>query len=122
MTLVSAVKKETGSILSKLGMREDDMMMANFRIHGAAMGFHDLNDYQSYAGRIYMEAMKNPSGFTIVDLPKNKKAIDFQGKIRGVYDEFGEALAFFRPEPKAMGFDNPEQEFKEFMESIKYIS
>ena len=122
MTLLSAVKKETGSILSKFGMREGDMMMANFRIHGAAMGFHDVSDYQAYASRIYMEAMKNPEGFTIVDLPKYRKAIDFQGKIRGVYDEFGSALAFFRPEPKAMGFDNPEQEFKEFMDSIKHLS
>ncbi len=122
MTLVTAVKKETGGILSKLGLRSDDVMMSNFRIHGAAMGFHDMQDYQSYASRIYREAMKNPEGFTVVELPKGKKAIDFQGKIRGVYTEFGEPLAFFRPEPKAMGFDNPEQEFKEFMESVRYLS
>ena len=40
----------------------------------------------------------------------------------GVYTEFGEPLAFFRPQPKAMGFDNPEQEFKEFMASVKAIA
>ncbi len=121
MTLVSAVKKETGGILAKLGIRSNDMMASNFRIHGASMGFHDERDYHAYAVRIYREAMTNPAGFTVVDLPKGKKAIDFQGKIRGVYSEFGEPLAFFRPEPQAMGFDNPEQEFKEFMESIRYL-
>jgi len=122
MTLVSAVKKETSGILSKLGLRNDDAMMSNFRIHGAAMGIHDIEAYKTYASRIYREAMKNPDGFTVVDLPKGKKAIDFQGKIRGVYSEFGEPLAFFRPEPKAMGFDNPEQAFEEFVESVRYLT
>jgi len=121
MTLVAAVKKETGGILSKLGLRSDDMMMSNFRIHGAAMGFHDFNDYAAYASRIYREAMKNPDGFTIVELPKGKKAVDFQGKIRGIYTEFGEPLAFFRPQPKALGFDSPEQELKDFISSVRYM-
>jgi hypothetical protein len=122
MTLLANVRKETTGMLAKLGLRTDDMIAANFRVHGAGMGFHDLDDFRSYASRIYREAEKNPDGFTVIDLPKGKKAIDFQGKIRGVYDEFGEPLAFFRPEPKALGYEDPAQELKEFAQSIRFAS
>lgn len=121
MTLISAVKKETGGLLAKLGLRADDMMMANFRIHGSAMGFHDFQDYRAYAVRIYNEAQKNPEAFTVVELPKGKTAIDFQGKLRGVYDQFGEPIAFFRPEPTEMGYKDAADEMKEFMQSIRYL-
>jgi hypothetical protein len=103
-----------------LGIGSDSAMIgANFRMYGPEMGIYDYEDYLRYARRIYKEAMANPEGFTIIELSEGKKAIDFQGKLRGVFTASGEPVAFFKPDYKKMGFTNYKDELEEFAASIR---
>jgi len=118
MALLEAVKREASQILHKLGLGDQNMMAANFRAHGAEMGFYDFEDYVKYAERIYREAMANPDGFTIIDLPRKRKAVDFQGKLRGVYNQFGEPMAFFKPDYQKLGYSSAQEELREFRSAV----
>lgn len=118
MAILDSVRKETSQIMKKMGLGSRNMMGTNFREYGAEMGIYDYEDYVRYARRIYQEAMKNPGGFTIIDLPKKQKAIDFQGKLRGVYDRHGEPVAFFKPDYHRFGFTNYREELLEFKASV----
>jgi len=119
---VNTVVKETTSLMAKLGLHNDGMLQSNFRNHGKAMGFENFSDYKSYAERIYSEAMNNPEAFTVINLPKSKTAVDFQSKMRGIYDAFGNPLAFFVPDTHISGYDDPEQELQEFINSTHHMA
>lgn len=120
MTLLNNLTFDSSSLLRKLGLSSDNTMLgSNFRMYGADMGIYDYEDYVRYARRIYQEAMANPDGFTILELPKGKKAIDFQGKIRGIYNRHGDPIAFFRPDYRKMGYTNYMDELREFAASVK---
>ncbi len=118
MAILESVRKETSQLIKKLGLSGDNMLGANFREYGAQMGIYDFEDYKQYACRIYQEAMKNPGGFTIINLPDGRKAIDFQGKLRGIYDKYGEPIAFFKPDYKKMGYPSYREELLEFESSV----
>lgn len=118
MTLLETVKREASQLLYKLGLGDHNMMAANYRTYGSEMGFYDFDDYVKYAQRIYREAMANPGGFTIIDLPRKRKAIDFQGKIRGVYNHEGEPVAFFKPDFQRLGYKSLQEELREFRSAV----
>lgn len=122
MALLETVKREASQLLNKLGLGDQNMMGANFRAHGAQMGLYDFEDYVKYAERIYREAMANPQGFTIIDLPRKRKAIDFQGKIRGVYNQYGEPIAFFKPDYQQLGYRNLQEELRDFKSAVMSAS
>ena len=77
MSILDSVLKESNELIGKLGFADKSMIGTNFRSHGGEMGIYDYEDYKRYAKRIFDEAMKNPGGFTIMELPKKQKAIDF---------------------------------------------
>jgi len=118
MALLNLLKKESSQIAAKLGMASQSMMGANFRTYGSNMGIYEFDDYVIYARRIYAEAMANPSGFTIIELPNGGKAVDFQGKLRGVYDVSGEPMAFFKPDYQQLGYADAEEELREFKSTV----
>ena len=62
--------------------------------------------------------MDNPAGFTVIDLPRSKKAVDFQGKIRGVYNAEGQQIAFFKPDYQQLGYRTLQEELREFKSAI----
>lgn len=118
MALLANFKREASQMLHKLGLGDSSMMMANFRTYGASMGFYEYNDYVSYASRIFKEAMSNPEGFTVINLPRNRTAIDFQGKLRGVYNQFGEPIAFFKPDYQQLGYSTLQEELRDFKTAV----
>ncbi len=118
MALFDTVKREASQLMVKLGLGDQNMMQANFRSYGEAMGLRDFDSFIAYARRIYREAQENPQGFTIINLPKSKKAIDFQGKIRGVYTQDGEPVAFFRPDYQQLGYRTLQEELREFKTAV----
>ncbi len=118
MALLETVKREASQLLFKMGLGDQNMMAANFRAHGAQLGFYDFEDYVKYAERIYREAMSNPQGFTVIDLPRKRKAIDFQGKLRGVYNQYGEPIAFFKPDYQQLGYQSLQEELREFKSAV----
>ncbi len=118
MALLETFKREASQLMHKLGLGDKNMLAANFRTYGASMGFYDYDEYAQYAARIYKEAMNNPSGFTIINLPRNRKAIDFQGKLRGVYNQFGEPIAFFKPDYQQLGYGTLQEELRDFSTAV----
>lgn len=118
MALFDAVKREASQLMVKLGLGDQNMMQANFRSYGAAMGLRDMDSFVAYARRIYKEAQDNPQGFTVIDLPRGKKAVDFQGKIRGVYNVEGEPIAFFKPDYQQLGYRTLQEELREFKTAV----
>ena len=122
MALLELVKREASNVLDKLGLSDQNMMAANFRAYGAQMGFYDFDEFQQYAARIYKEATHNPGGFTVMDLPRNRKAIDFQGKLRGVYNQYGEPIAFFKPDYQQLGYRTLQEELSEFRSAVLLAS
>lgn len=122
MALLETFKREASQLMVKLGLGDENMMASNFRSYGASMGIYDFDDYVGYAARIYKEAMKNPGGFTVIDLPRNKKAIDFQGKMRGVYNQFGEPIAFFKPDYQQLGYKTLQEELRDFRTAVLMAS
>ena len=119
--VLGILKRESSEIASKFGIGQNNMMGANFRTYGASMGIYDYDDYMKYARRIYTEAMNNPGGFTIIDLPDGGKAVDFQSKLRGIYSATGEPRAFFKPDYQQLGYTNPQEELNEFRESVTSV-
>lgn len=118
MELFDTVKREASQLMVKLGLGDQNMMQANFRSYGHDMGFNDEESFVSYAKRIYKEAMDNPTGFTVIDLPRHKKAVDFQGKLRGVYNAEGEPIAFFKPDYQQLGYRTLQEELREFKSAV----
>jgi hypothetical protein len=114
------VRKDTEALMVRLGLLSShDMMGANYRTYGKEFGTLEFEDFIELAKRIYREAEANPGGFTIIELPRGRKAIDFQGKMRGVYDFDGDPIAFYKPDYVGLGYSTPQEELEDFKAGVR---
>jgi pyocin large subunit-like protein len=95
--------------------RKNNHMGHNFRSYGASFGAYDFDAFVNMAQRFYEDAMRaKDAGYSIIEMPRGRVAIDKDGEIRGVFDQRGNPLAFFRPSFRNFGFSSKEEELKSF--------
>jgi hypothetical protein len=121
MALLERFKREASQLiklLQQLGLGDQNVMAANYRHYAMEWNIRSYDDFMAFAGRFYKEALANPNGFTFVRLPDQQMAIDFQGKIRGVYTKSGEPVALFRPDYQQLGYQTLQEELHEFRSAV----
>lgn len=118
-SLRSEVRKAS-QLLKRMGFSSSGSVLgANFRAYGRSFGVFDFQEFQMHARGFYEDALANAEpGYTILNLPNGRKAVDFRGEVRGIFSAEGEPLAYFRPNYKVLGFANPQDEIRAFKQEI----
>lgn len=106
---------ELSQFANVLGVKRPGGAMGdNFRLYGASFGVHDFDEFADLARSFFMEAMvSDDPGYTVIDMPKGRKLVDYDGNVRGIYDKSGTPLAFFRPNYRQLGYANKDQELED---------
>ena len=116
MTALKEELKEASILFRRVNShRGENILGFNFRKFGADFGVYDFDEFVEKARGFYREAANSGDpGFSVVDLPDGRKAIDKDGEMRGIFNEEGEPIAFFRPDFRELGYDDKEQELADF--------
>ena len=110
---MSAVKSIAKKMFAAWGNPEEDQsaIRHNFERYGAQLGAFNMKDFDALARRFFSEHINSSDPrCSKVRLSDDRIGIDFNGKLRGIFDDEGEPLAFYVPDFRAEGFSTRAQE------------
>ena len=110
---MSAVKSIAKKLFEVWGNPEEDTaaLRHNFERYGAALGAFNMRDFEMMARQFYADNVNsNDPHCSKVTLSDGRTGIDYNGKLRGIYDDDGEPLAFYIPDFRAEGFSSRTEE------------
>ncbi len=111
MAVVEALKAK----VKGAGISGGSTLRHNFRRYGIEFGTYDYNSFVQKARKFYRSARESTDdGYSIVEMSRNRVAVDYEGKMRGVYHTNGEPIAFFKPDYRYMGYDSRQHELEDF--------
>lgn len=108
--------REARSIIRNVRLGADSSPLgANFRRFGSSFDVYDFSDFADKAKEFYRQGIdsENPD-YTVVELPGNRVAIDYNGEIRGIYTRKGKPIAFFRHDFRQAGYASKSAELEDF--------
>jgi pyocin large subunit-like protein len=108
--------KEFRSILRRIRLTADTGALgANFRKFGVSFNTYEYDAFVKKARAFFKEAEGSDDPlFTVIDMPGNRIAIDYNGDRRGIFTRKGKPLAFFRPDFRQLGYASKEAELEDF--------
>jgi len=106
---------ELSQFMNVLGSkRVGGAMGDNYRLYGASFGVYDYEEFVDLARSFFMESMMSDDpAYTVIEMPKGRKLVDYDGNVRGIYDRSGAPVAFFRPNYRQLGYANKDQELED---------
>jgi pyocin large subunit-like protein len=104
------------SIIRRIRLTADTSALgANYRRYGPSFGVYDFGDYVKKAREFYQAGVKSEDPYyTVVELPGNRVAIDYNCELRGIFTSKGKPLAFFRHDFRNSGYESRAAELEDF--------
>lgn len=87
------------------------MLQENFRRYGRHFGAMDFEAFEMIARQFYREYVHSVDPKCSRSyLPGKRLGIDYNSETRGIYDQFGNPIAFYAPDYQAAGFHSRREE------------
>lgn len=107
--------------VNTVNYRPGTIMWENFRSYGLKFGATDMDTFETVARQFYFDHVQdNDARCSRTYLSDGRIGIDFDGKTRGVYDKYGNPIAFYSPNYEASGFNSPEEERQAWLSANVY--
>ncbi len=116
--------KQFKSLLGRVRLTADTSTLgANFRKFGPSFSVYEFDAFVEKAREFFADGMESTDPYyTVIEMPDNRIAIDYNGDIRGIFTRKGKPLAFFRPDYYQSGYRSKNDELADFKKGKNLFS